>query len=257
MERCCKLDTKNEKLMAKSSKLEKEHTNLQENHEKLIAENNKLVNESKTLHHNIKVKSSSKRKVRSNKVSPRTVDIHLSWPCQEPLSALCTSFKEEDDDLTSENEYSGSENSCSSNNDESTDLNDWSSPPSVSDDQDIDNRTHGYKACEFFTFYVGNLHYSANCYQVRKAVEKAVGIQNIVDQVAIAKTSTGESSGCAFVTMRCKDNVQIEYTNQRDDIRTHTRGYDKHLRDVYLDINGIRICSRPVICEVARSQRRD
>ena len=78
MERCCKLDTKYENLMAKNSKLEKEHTALQQNHEKLVAENNKLVNESKTLHHNIKVKSSSKRKVRSDKVSPRTVDIHLS-----------------------------------------------------------------------------------------------------------------------------------------------------------------------------------
>ena len=99
--------------------------------------------------------------------------------------------------------------------------------------------THGCRAREFLTFYEGNLHYRANSYQVRKAVEKAVGIQNIVDQVAIAKTSTGESRGCAFVTMRCKDNVQIEYTNQHDDIRTHTRGYDKLLRDVYLDINGI------------------
>ena len=78
IERCCTLDTKNEKLMAESSKLEKEHTTLQQNHEKLIAENDKLVNESKTLHHNIKVKSSSKRKVRSDKVSPRTVDINLS-----------------------------------------------------------------------------------------------------------------------------------------------------------------------------------
>ena len=136
-------------------------------------------------------------------------------------------------------------------------MDDWSSPPSVSDDQDIDDRTHGYKAREFLTFYVGNLHYSANSYQVRKAVEKAVGIQNIVDQVAIAKTSTGESRGCALVTMRWRDYVQIEYNNQHDDIRTHTRGYDKHLRDVYLDINGIRICGRPVICEVARSQRCD
>lgn len=41
------------------------------------------------------------------------------------------------------------------------------------DDSDIDDRTHGYQAREFMTFYVGNpLHYSANSCQVRKAVEK-------------------------------------------------------------------------------------
>ena len=78
----------------------------------------------------------------------------LSGPCQEPLSALCAFFKEEDDDLTSEVEYSGSENSCSSNNDDSTDSDD-SYPPSVSDDQDIDDYTYVYKAREFLTFYVG------------------------------------------------------------------------------------------------------
>ena len=93
----------------------------------------------------------------------------------------------------------------------------------------ISCRTHGYKAREFLTFYVGNLHYSANRYQVRKAVEKAIGIQNIVDQVVIAKTSTGESRGCAFVTTRWRDYVQIEYGKQHADIRNHSRGYDKHL----------------------------
>ena len=115
--------------MAKSSKLEKEHTTLQQKYEKLIAENSKLVNGSKTLHSDVKGKSPSKHKVQSYKVSPRTVDINFSGPCQEPLSALCASFKEEDDDLTIEDEYSGSENSCSSNNDEST-YSDDSYPPS-------------------------------------------------------------------------------------------------------------------------------
>ena len=270
------LQQKYEKLMAKNSKLEKEHTTLQQNHDKLIAESNKLVNETKPLHSDVKVKSPSKLKVRSDKVSPRTVDINLSGPCQEPLSALCASFKEEDDDLTSEDEYSGSENSrtsnkdddaaseveysssensCSRNNDESTDSDD-SYPPRASDDQDIDDNTHGYQAREFLTFYVGNLHYSANSYQVRKAVEKAVGFHKIVDQVVIAKTSTGESRGCAFVTVRWRDFVQIEYNRQHEDLKTHTSSYDEFLQE-FFNFSGERICGRQVICEVAWSQRRD
>ena len=84
------LQQKYETLMAKSSKLEKEHTTLQQNHDKLIAESNKLVNGSKTLHSDVKGKSPSKRKVRSDKVSPRTVDINLSRPCQEPQTSIGT-----------------------------------------------------------------------------------------------------------------------------------------------------------------------
>ena len=91
------LQQKYETLMAKNSKLKKEHTTLQQKYEKLIAKNNKLVNGSKTLHRDVNGKSPSKLKVRSDKVSPRTVDIKLSRPCQEPLSALYASFKEEED----------------------------------------------------------------------------------------------------------------------------------------------------------------
>ena len=235
-----------EKLVAKNSKLENEYKTLQQTHEKLIAES-KLANS--------KVKFSSKHKVQPDKVSPRTVDINLSGPCrQDPLSALCASVKKEDD-VASEDEYSGSENSCSSNNGESTDSDD-SYPPSVSDDQDIDDDTNGYKAREFLTFYVGNLHYSANSYQVRKAVEKAVGFQKIVDQVVIAKTSTGESRGCAFVTIRWRDYIEIEFGKQQAKITNHSRSYDKYLQLMF-NFTGERICGRRVICEVARSQRRD
>ena len=235
-----------EKLVAKNSKLENEYKTLQQTHEKLIAES-KLANS--------KVKFSSKHKVQPDKVSPRTVDINLSGPCrQDPLSALCASVKKEDD-VASEDEYSGSENSCSSNNGESTDSDD-SYPPSVSDDQDIDDDTNGYKAREFLTFYVGNLHYSANSYQVRKAVEKAVGFQKIVDQVVIAKTSTGESRGCAFVTICWKDHVQLVFDENKSNIAKHTRSYDKYLQ-VMFNFSGERICGRPVNYEVARSQRRD
>jgi len=249
------LQQKYEMLMAKNSKLEKEHTTLQQNHEKLVAENYKLLNASKTLHSDVKGKSSSKRKVLSDKVSPRTVDINLSGPCQEPLSALCASFKEEDDDLTSEDEYSGSENSCSSNNDESTDSDD-SYPPSVSDDQDIDDYTYGYKEREFLTFYVGNLHYSANGYQVKKAVGKAIG--PCVDQVVIAKTSAGESRGCAFVTIRWKDYVQNVYDQCELNIEEHARIMDKLIQKIFCrNFQGVRICGRRVICQVAQSQRRD
>ena len=239
-------------LTAKNSKLETEYKILQQNHEKLIAERNKLANE---CNRDIKVKSSSKRKVQPENVSPRNVDINLSGPCrQDPLSALCASVKKEDD-VASEDEYSGSENSCSSNNGESTDSDD-SYPPSVSDDQDIDDDTNGYKAREFLTFYVGNLHYSANSYQVRKAVEKAVGFQKIVDQVVIAKTSTCESRGCAFVTICWKDHVQLVFDENKSNIAKHTRSYDKYLQ-VMFNFSGERICGRRVICEVARSQRRD
>ena len=203
-----------EKLVAKNSKLENEYKTLQQTHEKLIAES-KLANS--------KVKFSSKHKVQPDKVSPRTVDINLSGPCrQDPLSALCASVKKEDD---------AAENSCTSDN-ESTDSDD-SYPPSVSDDQDIDDDTNGYKAREFLTFYVGNLHYSANSYQVRKAVEKAVGFPKIVDQVVIAKTSTGESRGCAFVTICWKDHVQLVFDENKSNIAKHTRSYDKYLQVMF------------------------
>ena len=241
-------------LNATNSKLETEYKTLQKNHEKLTAEHNKLANECKTLNRDIKVKSPSKRKVQPDKVSPRTVDIDMSGSCQ-PFSALYASAKEEDDDVASEDEYSGSENSCTSNNDECTDSDD-SYPPSVSDDQDIDEFTHGYKAREFLTFYVGNLHYGANSYQVRKAVEKA--ISPCVDQVVIAKTSTGESRGCAFLTTLWKDYIQNLCDQNEFGVEELTRNVNKCAQQIFCRrIQRARICGRRVICEVARSQRRD
>ena len=139
--------------------------------------------------------------------------------------------------MTSEVEYSGSENSCSSNNDDSPDLDD-SYPPSVSDDQDIDDYTYGYKAREFLTFYVGNLHHSANSYQVRRAIEKAIGS---VNQVVIAKSSTGESRSCAFVTIRWKAFVQHVCDECEASIEEHTRKLDELVQRIY--------------CEMFRSKR--
>ena len=48
-----------------------------------------------------------------------------------------------------------------------------------------------------------NLHYKANCYLVKKAIQVAICMKTvpIVDQLVIAKTSKGESQGCAFVTV--------------------------------------------------------
>ncbi len=62
---------------------------------------------------------------------------------------------------------------------------------------------------EFLSFYVGNLHFAVITYQIKKAVDNATGMP--VDQVVIAKTSTGESCGCVFVTVRWRDYICITY----------------------------------------------
>jgi hypothetical protein len=64
---------------------------------------------------------------------------------------------------------------------------------------------------EFLTFYIGFLYFALNTYQIKKlkAVDNATGIP--VDDVVLAKTSSGESRGCAFVTVRWRDFICITY----------------------------------------------
>ena len=70
----------------------------------------------------------------------------MSGTCQ-PSLALCASAnsEEENDHVASKDKYFGSENSCTSSNNESTDSYE-SYPPSLSDDQDFDDNAYGYKA---------------------------------------------------------------------------------------------------------------
>ena len=70
-----------------------------------------------------------------------------------------------------------------------------------------------FEPYEFLTFYVGNLQYNANCYEVKKAIQEAISLKTVpsVDQVVITKKSKGESQGSAFVTVRWDSYMSINY----------------------------------------------
>ena len=115
---------------------------------------------------------------------------------------------------------------------------------------------------EFLTFYVGNL-YQAKCYQVKKAIQEAICLKTvpIVDQVVIAKTSKGESQGCAFVAVRWDSNMHTDFYSRvetGDKIPYDPHAYNVFLQDRFCSKAGrARICGRRVFVEVARSQRRN
>lgn len=117
---------------------------------------------------------------------------------------------------------------------------------------------------EFLTFYVGNLHFTANTYQIKKAVMHATGVP--VDQVVIAKTASGESRGCAFVTVRWRDFICITYDcsdllkemMEIDNIKYHLKYSNNLWADAFCSImSRERIRGRRVLVELARSQRRN
>lgn len=117
---------------------------------------------------------------------------------------------------------------------------------------------------EFLTFYIGNLHFAANTYQIKKAVKNATGMP--VDQVVIAKTSSGESRGCAFVTVRWRDFICITYDcsdrlkqmMKFDGIKYHLKYGSNIWTDVFCSImSHERIRGRRIFVELARSQRRN
>ena len=77
----------------------------------------------------------------------------------------------------------------------------------------------------------------------------------IDDQVVTAKTSKGESQGCAFVILRWDSytSIMIDYyslVETGDEIPE-----DPHAHNEFLQDGGARICGRRVFVEVARSQR--
>ena len=118
--------------------------------------------------------------------------------------------------------------------------------------------------CEFLTFYVGNLHFAANTYQIKKAVENATGMP--VDQVVVAKTSSGESRGCAFVTVRWRDFICITYDcsdrlkqmMKIDGIKYHLKYGSNIWTNAFCSImSHERIRGRRISVELARSQRRN
>ena len=117
---------------------------------------------------------------------------------------------------------------------------------------------------EFLTFYVGNLHFAASTHQIKKAVENATGMP--VDQVVIAKTSSGESRGCAFVTVRWRDFICIIYDcsdrlkqmMKIDCIKYHLKYGNNIWTDAFCSImSHERIRGRRIFVELARSQRRN
>ena len=117
---------------------------------------------------------------------------------------------------------------------------------------------------EFLTFYVSNLHFAANAYQIKNAVQNATGMP--VDQVVIAKTSSGESRGCAFVTVRWRDFICITYDcsdrlkqmMKIDGIKYRLKYGNNIWADAFCSImSHERIHGRQVFFEVARSQRRN
>ena len=187
--------------------------------------------------------------VRLDTSSPSNVDV--VFPCLiQPLSLFHAHAEEEE------------------GNDEDADENDADQY-----DNDVDSQSDGYESAEdedvtdwkdfepdeFLTFYVGNLHFIANCYQVKKinAFQEAMCLKTVPidDQVVTAKTSKGESQGCAFVILRWDSytSIMIDYyslVETGDEIPE-----DPHEHNEFLQDGGARICGRRVFVEVARSQR--
>ena len=117
---------------------------------------------------------------------------------------------------------------------------------------------------ESLTFNVGDLHFAANTFQIKKAVMNATGVP--VDQVVIAKTSSGESRGCAFVTVRWRDFICITYgcsdrlkqMMKIDGIKYHFKYGNNFWANAFCSImSHERIHGRRVFVELARSQRRN
>ena len=172
-------------------------------------------------------------------ISPQTIASNSS-SYDQPLSVFHANAEEEED-----NEYD--EEECDDDNNDESDR--------CSVDSAFHDDRVGYKADEYLTFYVGNVHYGASFYQVGKAFENISGVGS-VDQVVIARTSEGDSRGCAFVTVRWKDYVKSVYKSQNGNSESHTRSYDAYLRSALCtDFVQTRICGRRVFVEVARNQR--
>ena len=241
-----------ERIAADNTKLTDEIKKLANDVCALLAEKNKFASEVEALRRD-KANSSSNNLVRLEGSSPRNVDVVL--PClKQPLSLFHANAEEEE-----ENDKDAHENDADQY------------------DNDVDSQSDGYESAEgqdvcdwkdfepdeFLTFYVGNLHYNANCYQVKKAIQEAICLKTvpIVDQVVIAKTSKGESQGCAFVTVRWDSYMSIDYYSRveiGDEIPDDPHAYNEFLQDRFCSKAGrARICGRRVFVEVARSQRRN
>lgn len=239
---CRRLKTERSKLLNEKEKSYHDHKILSSEKDKLAAELETLRDKAKSLYK----ENSSKISSRSKQISPRTVDI---TQVENSPSAFHADVDEDED-----------------HDDECCDESDCSSDQQNSE-------VHEFS--EYLTFYVGNLHYNANSYQVKKAVLGAITfhrqflvqyLEPLIDQVVIARTSTGKSRGCAFVTMRWEDYFSFEYGSDKDSGEpvpidlTDPRccEYDKEIQDRFCSkVQSTRICGRRIFIEVARNQRRD
>ena len=227
-----------QRISAEYNKLVEDFKRLSEAYDTVSAAKSKLVIEIEALRHDkVELKISNL----SKSISPQTIAFNSS-SFDQPLCVFHANAEEEKD-----KEYEGKET------DDDYD--------GHSDDYSVDSAFYdnqvGYKEEEYLTFYVGNIHYGASFYHVGKAFETKSGV-GTVDQVVIARTSEGESRGCAFVTIRWNEYVRRVYKSQNQNSDTHTRSYDAYLRSALCDdFAQTRICGRRAFVEVARNQRRN
>lgn len=269
----------------------------------LEIENKKLISRKKTST-TATAYSSSKSSAQTKAISPRNVDCVSSAPCPKysVFHALSEEGNREDKENEDENDYEegGScedEHSENDTDEESTQeaavaeqdfycfaRNRWNETKRLCrntlNDIDSGNKSAAEvlkdrrkfleisdelkQPSEFLTFYVGNLHFAANTFQIKKAVMNATGVP--VDQVVIAKTSSGESRGCAFVTVRWRDFICITYDcsdrlkqmMEIDGIKYQLKYGNNFWADAFCSImSHERIRGRRVFVELARSQRRN
>ena len=128
-----------------------------------VCRENEFASEVEALRRD-KANSSSNNLVRLDASSPSNVDVVLSCLKQHLSSFHANAQKEEENDKDA-HEIDADQN-----------------------DNDVDFQSDGYESAEgqdvcdwkdfepdeILTFYVGNIHYNANCYQVKKAIQEAI-----------------------------------------------------------------------------------
>jgi hypothetical protein len=255
-------------LYDKFTTLEEEHDNLEHENEDLKAKYMKLNYRYVKCHEELcDLKETSVFKTNSiqhSKISPRNVVSVSSKPFHD-FSACHASAeggnREYEDEEENDHEEGGSCNDEGSDSQATDDeVTDDESAYGEKQSQRNKSDVAGYKSQEFLTFYIGNLHYKANSHQVIKAVQQVLPVKDILDQIVIARTSSGKSRGCAFMTVRWK-----KYLEFADGIRSQAglvtysdpRELDKSERLLLSkELGEQRICGRRVFFEVARNQRR-
>ena len=245
-----RISAHNSKLVEENKKLAEDNKRLSNASQAICAAEKKRAIDVEVICHD---KVDSKIANPSKSISPQTIAFNSS-SFDQPLCVFHANAEEEKDNEYDEEEYGD----------------DYDDVGSQSEGYETDS-AENQKVCswddfqprEFLTFYLGNLHFSANTYQVKRVVQEAIGLKSVpvIDQVVIARTSNGESRGCAFVTVCWDKYFSIDYDCSKefgDEIPDNPREYDESLQDQFCRSAGHkRICGRRVFVEVARNQRRN